>query len=229
MRAALAAAFLAMPVESHGQEHAVRDHPRSFEVFGDVSGYETFSPERFGTLASPRANELGFLLVLRMFRNVCLGLERGEALDAIMPADFAAYHSSPYFFGPDATRRGNTTVLSSTGDIEKDEDGGKPSIWLEPGAGGMTCTVEWRIAEEMSPESRQAIAGLISQWAPWELALVPASRPLPPDQSALSDAIEWDRPCQGRWCPATASYNLPGGELTMRMTLNIADIGGQRP
>jgi hypothetical protein len=229
MRAALAAACLAMPVASHGQERSVRDQPRSFEVFGGVSGYETFSPDRFGTLASSRPNELGFLLVLRMFRNVCLGLERGETLDAVMPEDFSAYHFSSYYFGPDATRRGDTTVLSSTGDIEKDEDGGNPAIWLEPDTGGMNCKVEWRIAEEVSPESRQAIAGLLAQWVPWELALVRADRPLHFGQPNLSDAIEWDRPCQGRWCPATAYYNLSRGNVTMRMTLNITDTEGVRP
>jgi len=249
MRAALAATCLAMPVASHGQERSdcdqprsvevfvlggvwgyVRDQPRSIEVLACVSGYETFSPDRFGTLASPRPNELGFLLLLRMFRNVCLGLERGETLDAVMPEGFAAYHSSPYYFGdPDATRHGNTTVLSSTGDIDKDEEGGIPVFWLEPGIGGMTCRVEWRIVEEMSPESRQGIAGLLAHWVPWELALVRAERPLLLGQPALSDFMEWDRPCQGRWCPATAYFDLSRGEVTMRMILNITDIEGERP
>ena len=227
IRAALAAVCLASPVAA--QEHNVRDQPRSFEVFDSATGYATFSPERFGTLASPRADELGFLLVLRMFRNVCLGLERGETLNAVMPDGFAAYHSSTYHFGPDATRRGTASVLSPTGDIAQDEDGANPAIWLEPGAGGMICSVKWRIAEEMSPESRQAIAGLLAQWVPWELALVRASRPPLQEQSALSDAIEWDRPCRGRWCPATAFYNLSRGDVSLQMTLNITDIEGVRP
>lgn len=231
MRVALTAACLFMPVASHGQERGVRDQPRSLEVFGDASGYEMFSPGRVGTLANPRPSELGFSLVLRMFRNVCLEVERGEALDAVMPDGFAAYHSTPYTFGPDETRIGVTTVLSSTGDIDKDEDGGHPAIWLAPRTGGMTCTVEWTIMEEMSAISREAIAQIIAQWVPWELALVPASRPVIGDQSSLSDGIDWDRPCQGRWCPARIIYFLSRGDqrVSMEMTLNITDIEGERP
>jgi hypothetical protein len=230
MRAAMVAACMALPLASHGQERSVRDQPRSIEIFDGVSGYETFSPDRFGTLASPRPNELGFLLVLRMFHNVCLGLERGETLDSVMPEGFAAYHSSPYYFGdPDAARHGDTTVLSSTGDIEKDEDGGSPAIWLEPGSGGMNCKVEWRIAEEMSPESRLGIAGLLAHWVPWELALVRASPPQDMGQPELIDFIEWDRPCQGRWCPAAAIYTLSRDEVIMWMTLNVTDIEGASP
>ena len=230
MRAALAAACLAMPVASHGQERSDCDQPRSIEVFGCVSGYEMFSPDRFGTLASPRPNTLGFSLVLRMFRNVCLGLERGETLDAVMPEGFAAYHSSPYYWGdPDARRHGDKTVLSSTGNIEKDEDGGNPAIWLEPETGGMTCKVEWRIAEEMSPDNQQFIARRLAQWMPWAFALVRATNPEDLDQSALTNFIEWDRPCQGRWCPVTAIYTLSSGEVTIQMILNITDIEGVRP
>jgi len=248
MRATLVVACLAVPEASYGQERSdceptgsieefvfggvpgyVRDQPRSIEIFGCVSGYETFSPERFGTLANPRPNEFGFLLVLRMLRNVCLGLERGEKLVTVMPDGFAAHNFSTYFFGPDATLRGDMTVLSSTGDIEKDEDGRHPAITLEPLTGGMTCTVEWQIAEEMSPESRQAIAGLLAHWVPWELALVRATKPLALGQPALSDAIEWDRPCQGRWCPTMAFYDLSRGKVTMQLILNITDIEGVRP
>ena len=92
-----------------------------------------------------------------------------------------------------------------------------------------TCRVEWQIAGEVSPESQQSIAGLLAHWVPWELALVRASRPLDMGQPALIDLIEWDRPCQGRWCPAAAIYTLSRREVTMWMTLNITDIEGVRP
>jgi hypothetical protein len=229
IKAALTVVCVLNPVTSHGEERSIRDQPRSFEIFAGVLGYETFLPDRFGSLANPRPNELGFLLVLRMFRNVCLGLERGEPLDAILPEDFAAYHSSTYLFGPGAKGGGSTTVLSPTGDIEKDEDSGNPAIFLKPDAGGMTCKIEWRVAEEFSQESQRAIASLFIQWVPWELALVRASPPHNLDQPAFSDAIEWDRPCQGQWCPANAFYNLASGEVTMQMTLNITEIEGVRP
>ena len=249
MRAALAASWLAVPAASQGQERtdcdtpgssgdfvfggppaSVRDQARSIEAFRCVSGYEMFSPDRHGTPASPSPTELGFTLVLRMFRNVCLGIERGDPLDDLMPEGFQAYHSSPYYWGdPDATRQGDTTVLSSTGDMEKDENGGHPAVWLEPGTGGLTCKVQWRVPDEMSTESRQAIASLIVHWLPWALALVPASRPSMVEPAALSDAIEWDRPCQDRWCPAAARYSLSKGDITMQMTLDITNIEGTRP
>ncbi|MDU8926055.1 hypothetical protein RXV86_01520 [Alisedimentitalea sp. MJ-SS2] len=229
MGAALAAACLTLPGTVLGQEGGLRDQPRSFEIFAHATDYEGFSSERHGTLANPQPNELGFLLVLRMFRTVCLGLERGAALDAVVPPGFSAHHSAPYYFGPDAARRGDKLVLSATGDVEKDEDGGHPAIWLEPRTGGMECALDWRIAADMSPDSQRAIATLLARWVPWEMALLPASRPQLLEQPALSDAIEWDRPCMGRWCPTSAFFSLSRGDISLRTILNITAIEGTRP
>ncbi len=228
-RAPLVFLCLSLPLVSEAQDRGVRDQPRSVEVFEPISGYDMFTPDRHGTPANPRANELGFTLVLRMFRNVCLGLEQSKSLEEVLPEGFAAYSFTPYFFGPDAEPRGGTTILSSTGDIEQDEDGGLPAFSLEPAPGGMTCGIDWRIAEELTPESQQAIAGLLAHWMPWELALVRASRPAGFGMPALNDAIEWDRPCQGRWCPTWAYFSLGRGDVSLRMTLNITGIKGDRP
>lgn len=228
-QALLAPVCLLLPLASEAEDRSVRDQPRSVEVFELFSGYDMFTPDRHGTPDNPRPNELGFTLVLRMFRNVCLALEQGQSLEEVLPEGFAAYNFTPYFFGPDAEPRGDTTVLSSTGDVEKDEDGGGPAFFLEPAAAGMTCGIDWRIAEEMTPESQRAIAGLLAHWMPWELALVRASRPAGFGMPALNDAIEWDRPCQGRWCPTWAYFSLGSGDVSMRMTLDITGIEGDRP
>lgn len=227
--ACLAACVLAVPAIAPAQEPTVRDAPRSFEVFSRAPGYETSPPDQFGTPAEPFPNELGFWLVVQMMRSVCLGIEEGAAAEAVLPDQFAAYSFAPYFFGPDAPPRGDKVVLSSTGDIELDEAGARPAIWLEPAPGGMTCKIEWRVGEALSPESQMAIANLITKWMPWALAFVPASRPITTDNPATSDGIEWDRPCQDRWCPATAFYNLPSGDITLQMTLNITGIGAGPP
>lgn len=225
----LAILCLFMPNALLAQERAIRDVPTVTEIFEGHTGYEMFSSERHGRFDKPLATELGFSLVLRMFRNICLGLERGAPLAAVTPEGFEAYNFSPYFFGPETPPRGDSLVLSSTGDIARDEDEGRPAIWLDPGTGGMTCTMEWRIVEDVSPQSQQAIAELITAWMPWELSLVRASKPLLASPTPLFDAIEWDRPCQGRWCPAMAIYDLTGGMVTLRMTLNIMDVEGEVP
>ncbi len=228
--AALAATAFALPRAALAQDQGVRDHPRALEIFADVSGYTDLAADRYGVPASPRSNDLGFLLVLRMFQTVCLGLEQGADLDAVMPDGFASYHGLPYYFAdPDAVPRGDTIVLSSTGDIDQDEAGGHPAIWLDPAATGMTCRLEWQMVEIPTPETQEIIVGILTRWMPWQLALVPASRPILSPETAQSDAIDWDRPCQDRWCPVRAYWSLQYGDLHMELTLNITGIGGERP
>jgi hypothetical protein len=229
LRTAWLTVFSCSATAAQSQERAVRDTPRSVEVFARSPDYTTFSADRYGTPGTPFADELGFWLVVQMFRSVCLGIETGASVDAVLPEGFSAHNFAPYFFGPDTPPNGDVVVLSSTGDIELDEDGGHPAIWLEPDPAGMTCKAAWILAEPLSPESQTAIANLITQWMPWALTLVPASRPTASNEHAINDGIEWDRPCQDKWCPATAFYSLPSGNITLQMTLNITGIEGERP
>ena len=215
-------------VAAPAQDRSVRDEPRSFEVFERFPGYELFSADRHGPMVKPHANELGFSLVLRMFRTVCLAVEQGEDPKDVAPEGYSVHNFNTYFFGPGTPPSGEKVALSSTGDIEMDEDDGLPSIWFEPRSTGMICGIDWP-AKDMTPDSQQAIAGLILHWLPWELALVRASRPMTLYEPPLSDAIEWDRPCGNRWCPLSAFYSLSRGEVFMRMTLNITEIAGPRP
>lgn len=226
---AFATAATSSPHPSWAQDRAVHDQPRALTIFEQHTGLEMFTPERHGTLADPKSSELGFFMVFRTFRTICQRLEAGEPLDTVMPEGFAVYNAAPYDFGPDVGYLSPNVVLSSTGDAIEDEEGGHPAIWLKPGPEGMTCTVQWRMAERPSEVSQAAIEGLLMHWVPWELALVQVSKPRMVAGPPFSDAIEWDRPCQDRWCPAQAIYGLSRGDVALEMTLNVTDVEGARP
>ncbi len=233
-RAALLAAALALPAAAQGQSLAEMaggpgpaDQPRALAVFEGVEGYADLAAERVGTVAQPAANELGLLLVTRMFRNLCLGLEQGAPLDTLLPEPLAAYGQSSYLFGLEA---GDAVaqVVSPTGSIEQDEAEGRPSLWLAPSAMGMTCRIEWAVAE-FPADVQQAMARYLDDWLPFELALVRASRPVMTAEQPLSNFTEWDRPCGDRWCATTVAYRLAEGFVSIETTLDITDIEGDRP
>lgn len=203
--------------------------PRAWHSFAAVEGYDDLSPDRFGTPAYPAPSEMGMALVQRMFRNVCLALERGDTLDAVMPPGFAAYGLGPYMLGTADSGTDGIRILSSTGEIALDEDGGHPAIWLRPADTGMTCAIEWTMAEPMPPERHAGFALLLRDWLPYAFAMVRASRPVLAAELAPSDLLEWDRPCLDGWCPVTANYMLQQGYVRLETRLGITEIGGERP
>ena len=205
------------------------ERPRALALFDGLRGYADFPPDRTGTPAQPHANELGFSLVIRMFRTVCMDLEDGAPLDGAMPDGFAPYPMAVYYWGPDAEPKGDIVVLSSTGSIDRDEAEGRPAFWLTPSSSGMGCQVEWTIASELSPSSQSTMVEMIEHWLPWRMALVRADRPNLVPEPAPFGLIEWDRPCGNGWCAVTARYDLPGGTLALDTKLAIADFGGARP
>lgn len=230
IRASLFVASLVGCLPAQAQQTGIFERPRMIDQFAPITGYSDLSPDRFGPATTPKPTELGIFLVLRMFRTVCQGIENGEALARLMPPGFAAYDGAKYYFGPDAATRGVTIVLSPTGDIDADENRGHPTLWLDPDAAGMTCRVEWTIPEEIDPKTQQTMARILEQWVPFELSLVRFSRPLLMPSPSQSDLFEWDRPCQGQWCPLTLHYDLSKRRyVTIKTTLNVISIEGERP
>lgn len=229
MRPGLAGACLLMA--GNVAAAAPTDTPRVFAFYDGIEGYDEFAAERFGAPDKPRADELGTLLILRMFRNVCFGIEAGAALDDVMPPLFSAYPSLSYEFGegPAEAVPGDPVVLSSTGDAIEDEDGGHPAISLSPNENGMTCTIRWRFVDGSDVDNAMAMASVLSDWMPYSFSLIPATRPqmgLPASPLGFGD---WDRPCLDRYCPVTVIYDFPDGFNSIETTLNITGIGGGRP
>ncbi|MBY4892816.1 hypothetical protein KUL25_08570 [Rhodobacteraceae bacterium N5(2021)] len=214
-----------------GQPPAATDTPRALDIFSHIEGYAEFTAERHGAVTQPLATELGTDLLLRIFRNTCLGIERGQSLAEITPNGFAPYETLPYSFG-DVTAPLFTPgrrVLSPTGSIDADEGNGHPSIWLAPEETGMTCRIEWHIGPDVPEARQQSIANYLQQWVPWSFALIHASRPFAGGTPPLTSATEWDRPCGDRWCPMTIVHSFPAGRISIETTLNITDIEGSAP
>ena len=225
IRAALLAALVALPGAGGAQETG----PRALALFAPARGYDDLPPERFGPPSAPVANELGLVLMLRMFRNVCLGLERGDTLQEVMPPDFDAYNMVAYMqiVGGDSGSR--ALVLSPTGDVDADEAAGTPTFTLLPTGDRFSCTLERQLTEDL-PDDRQAgMAMFFENWLPYALALVRASRPHLGPEPLLFDAAEWDRPCGDGWCPLQVIYDLPGGYVSLTTTIDIATIAGDLP
>ncbi len=214
-----------------GSGPALRDTPRALEVFAGVQGYDDLLPDLYGTVSQPVPTELGALMVLRMFRNVCLGLEQGAALADITPNGFAPYVTLPFSFGDlaEPDYGSGSRVLSFTGSIDADEDNGHPFIWLRPEETGMTCRVEWHPGPDVPEDRQHAMADMLNQWAPWQFALIHASRPNLASDPPPSDVTEWDRPCGDRWCPVVILYSFSGGQISIETALNITDIEGDHP
>ncbi len=237
LRGLAPALVLALAVPAHGQSSfefgsagpGPEPHPRAAEIFADVQGYADLSTDRHGTVAQPVSHELGLILILRMFRNVCLGLERGAPLDDVMPPGFAAYAQSPYLFGEIQPATDGPQVLSPTGSIDADEDNGHPTIWLSPGETRMNCRLEWRAAAAFPEDRQTGMALFLDDWLPYTLSLVRASRPALVSPPSPFDATEWDRPCGDRWCPVTVIFDLPDGFVSLETRLNITDIESVRP
>lgn len=220
----LALGLLPLPAAAQG----ISEVPRAAVIFERVTGYDDISEERSGPLTRPFSNELGIWSVMRLFRNVCIGIERGEPLDVVLPPGFAAFDQSEYYWGNPVPAASGRLVLSPTGSIDEDETAGHPALWISPRPTGTECRVEWR-AGEMPDETQGYMAALLNTWLPYGHAAAIASRPwLGPDFNR-SDFIEWDRPCGDRWCPLTTLYALDDGEIQIATILNITDIGGARP
>ncbi|MBD3664280.1 hypothetical protein [Sulfitobacter aestuariivivens] len=222
----VAAGLLFQAATLHAQQTAILPEPRALTAFAAADGYADMTPDRYGTPASPKTDELGLYLLLRMFRTTCMGLERGKSLADVMPKDFFVTGSSRYLLGPDATPKGETIVLSSTGDIALDEDKGHPAIWIEPKAQSVVCSAQWRMPTQITPEQQAIYAGFLSDWVPFELALVRATRPIDGTDPGVTALIEGDRPCGDAWCPVSILYSLRRGDISLKTVLNTATING---
>lgn len=214
-----------------GAPSALRETPRALDVFRDVGGYAEFTADRHGTVTQPLVTELGADLLMRMFRNICLGIERGASLADVTPEGFAPYATLPYSFGDIAAPdyEPGRRVLSFTGSIDADEENGHPVLWLQPENTGMTCQIEWHVGPDVPDDRQGSIATYFDEWVPWAFALVHASRPNRTTDAPRANVTEWDRPCGDRWCPMTITYNFPAGRISVDTTLNITDIQGARP
>ena len=219
---------LVFPVSALAQTAAPADSARARGFDAPPSGYADIRPDDHGTPADPAPTELGALLVMRMFQTVCLGLERRAELGAVLPRGFAAFAAGPYLFAEAVPAADGDLVLSPTGNIDADEAAGHPTVLLTVAETGMDCRVEWLPRGEAT--RLDAIPGLVQAWFPWELALIRVSRP-PVAAWPMTDLVEWDRPCNGRWCRVEASYALEGARprLSLSTTLDITGIGGKRP
>ncbi|MBF9035085.1 hypothetical protein HKCCE2091_12635 [Rhodobacterales bacterium HKCCE2091] len=237
IRAALIGAALASPVAAAAQQGSAPegpgpwDRPRLATILDFPLGYDDMADAgRFGTVAAPGQNELGLTLVLRMFANVCVGLEEGAPLAAVLPDGFAAYDQSDYLFGTATPATDSPYVLSPTGNIDADETGGHPTFWLRDSGTGMGCQLEWRFAPDDLPEAqRSTMAAVVREWLPYQMALVRASRPELSPSPPLFGLQEWDRPCGDRWCPMTAHYDMRDLYLTLDTKLDITAPEGPRP
>lgn len=220
MRLVLAAFAFVLAVPASAFEHQTdpAGQPRAIDIFAEHTGYDLLDTGRFGTPAEPAATEFGAFMVVRMFRTVCVGLEQGKSLDAVMPPGFDAYPESVYIWGEeDPLFRG--TVLSTTGSVDQDEAGGHPWITLLPRSDGITCKLEWQLASAPDAEQQKSMARVFNRWFPWELALVRASKPSLSHEPSVIDFREWDRPCKGSWCPTIATYRLADGYIWLETRL----------
>ncbi|MGR3796138.1 hypothetical protein [Vannielia sp. SX4] len=212
MRRALALWLALFPVAAAAQ--AITDTPRMLEAAAGLSGYADLQPERFGTPAAPHPNEMGAVLLLRMFRNTCLASEAGAPVEDVLPPGFAAYDSGPYLFGtPD--RSTGTTYLSATGDVVRDEEEGHPSIALSG-----SCRVEWRLPAPIGEEPARRLRYILAEHFPYVFALTRASRPEVTSPPGISTFIEWDRPCGGQWCPTSLIFDPKSGLIILTTRLN---------
>lgn len=202
---------------------AIGEVPRMLGATAGIRGYDDLPPDRFGTPAAPRPDALGVVLLLRMFRNTCLGLEAGRPLAAAMPPGFSAHGSGAYLFGQPGSA--DTTIyLSSTGDVARDEDEGHPAIALRGGAEGVTCRIEWRMPAPLDTVGQEAVAHLLGEHFPYLFALVRYSRPVPDALAGPGTLIEWDRPCRGAWCPTSVIHALSDGQIVLTTRLNIEGV-----
>ncbi len=202
--------------------------PRAVAIFASLQGYDDLTADRFGTPAAPAPHELGLVMISRMFRNTCLGLERGAALVDVMPPGFTAYEDLAYLMGTAPTGEPGAMLLSPTGDIDLDAAMGHPTLRIAPSPRGMTCRIEWQQVAPPATDRQAGMAGFLVHWLPYEFAMVRAT-PSRAMDAQLLDYLEWDRPCADKWCPVTLNYALERGFLNLETRLNITDIEGARP
>ncbi|MEY1556494.1 hypothetical protein AB3Y40_12755 [Yoonia sp. R2331] len=226
-RFGLTALLLCLPLAVQGQ--VISETPRAVGIFAPVQGYDDLTVDRFGTPASPELTELGLVLVSRMFRNTCLTLEQGAALEDAMPPGFAAYESNAFFMGTAVTGDRDRLALSATGNIDTVDAQGHPVLEISARDTGMTCRLEWRMAAPPAADRQESMAVYMEQWFPYEYALVRVERPAMAFTPNITNFAEWDRPCGDRWCPISAIFNFSRGEVILETTLNITAIGGTQP
>ena len=222
MRTLALISVIASPALAEGPRSA----PRATE-FPSLPAYEELQADRHGTPAAPMPNELGAWAVIQTFRATCLSIEKGASLSEALPPGFAAWESGPFFFAEAVPAETGSLALSPTGDVDADDAAGTPILTLSPAETGMTCRIEWNPVGETRLD---ALPGLVQDWLPYAMAMVRANRPAMTDFPPPVDAAEWDRPCNDRWCPVTAIYAITGRPmLSLETTLDITDIGGDRP
>lgn len=217
-RHALALCMALVPAAAAAQE--ISHSQRILEAAAGIAGYEDLQPERFGTASTPRPDEMGAVLLLRIFRNTCIAAEAGAPPEAVMPPGFAAYGSGAYLFGTPGPATG-TTYLSATGDVERDEEEGHPSIAL-----GGSCRVEWHFPAPAGEDAERRFRYILFEHFPYAFALTRVSRPDPVTPPGMATVVEWDRPCRGKWCPTSLIFDPRGGSVVLTTRLNAAPPAG---
>lgn len=207
----------------------LRDSPRVFDGNGALSGYDAIDTELTGEPARPRPTIEGLYLVLNMFRQVCLGVERGQSLAEVLPPGFAGYERLDYFWGDLVTSTEGNLVLSATGLKDRDAGEGRPVFRIQPAEDGAICSLTWETALDPDPAQTEFMVFLIVREWPYLLGAVRAGRPLPVPTPQTSDIVMWDRVCGARWCPLVANYDISRGRIALETRLNLTEIGGERP
>lgn len=200
--------------------------PRALALYQDVAGYDDLLGERYGSPAQPVQNELGLRMLVRMLHNVCLGVERGRALEDVVPPGYAIYPGFEYSIAenpaPDPTAA--AVALSPTGSIDTDEAQGHPYMFLTPNSRGADCLLIWVFDGSASQDRHLHMAIALHTLPADILGLVPAtSTQLNPD-GFFGNVLSYDRYCGGSWCRFSTTYVLTEGELSFSTVLNITDI-----
>ncbi len=152
----------------------------------------------------------GILNVFDTFRTACLAQPVTQGLDEqLLPEGYRIVSSSLHALGLETAVEPRTTVLSMTGDEEKDFTGGHPYVELglpNDAAPNGACRVAWKRTWDYADGVDKVMtdtAVLFDPWLSFRLKAVRVSRP--EDGFAVAERYdhvsEWAAPCfGGKWC-----------------------------
>ncbi|WP_417767635.1 hypothetical protein [Stappia sp.] len=144
------------------------------------------------------------------FRTACLAQPVTQGLDEqLLPEGYRIVSSSLHALGLETAVEPRTTVLSMTGDEEKDFTGGHPYVELglpNDAAPNGACRVAWKRTWDYADGVDKVMtdtAVLFDPWLSFRLKAVRVSRP--EDGFAVAERYdhvsEWAAPCfGGKWC-----------------------------
>lgn len=200
--------------------------PRSVTFWAGVSGYDDLSEDMFGTPTQPVQSARGILMLVRMAHNVCSGLERGAALEDVVPSGYSIYPSLPYSVAenPDPDPTAASVALSPTGSIDVDEAEGNPYIYLIPRPEGLRCSINWFFDGDATTPQHYRMAHDLQSLPSNVFGLVPVFTTLFDPDGNFAGHLDYDRYCDGRWCQFSTRYHLPRGEISLWTILNITQL-----